>query len=60
MYMVFHGKDSLPNGRWDLLDHLCENKPCCYPRHLERVTHGINTMRGRSTVSAAQLIIEIA
>ena len=50
MYGVFYGVDALPNGRKDLLDHLCGNKPCCYPRHLERVTHAVNTMRGRAAV----------
>jgi len=47
MYKVFFGLDSLPNERWDYLDHLCETKPCCNPRHLEKVTHHENTRRGR-------------
>ncbi|MFZ1250611.1 MAG: hypothetical protein WAR37_04165 [Candidatus Microsaccharimonas sp.] len=47
MYKVYFGLDSLPNGRSDVLDHVCETKPCCNPRHLERVSHGENTRRGR-------------
>lgn len=27
------------------LDHLCENRPCCNPAHLELVTHGRNQKR---------------
>lgn len=60
MYMVFYGTDSLPNGRYDVLDHLCENKPCCYPRHLEATTLAANTLRGRLSKksSIGQLAIE--
>lgn len=60
MYKVFYGLDSLPNESKDLLDHLCGNKPCCYPRHLECVTHAINTVRGRTAVRhlSDQLAIE--
>jgi len=58
MYMVFYGQGSLPNGRHDYLDHLCENKPCCYPRHLEVVTHATNTWRGRQVLSPGQLSID--
>ena len=47
MYKVYFGLDSIPNGRHDNLDHICESKPCCNPRHLERVTQGENTRRGR-------------
>jgi len=46
MYKVFFGLDSLPNGPADFLDHICERKSCCYPRHLERVTHQENNRRG--------------
>lgn len=28
-----------------VLDHLCENKKCCYHRHLDPVTQGDNTRR---------------
>ena len=29
------------------LDHLCRNRPCVNPDHLEQVTHQINVRRGR-------------
>lgn len=29
------------------LDHLCRNKLCCNPAHLEPVTHGENVRRGQ-------------
>lgn len=47
LYQVYFGADSLPNGRHDFLDHICENKPCCYPRHLDKVTQAENNRRGR-------------
>lgn len=28
-----------------LLDHLCRRRACCNPRHLEKTTHHINTIR---------------
>lgn len=28
------------------LDHLCRNKPCCNPAHLEPVTRSVNIRRG--------------
>jgi hypothetical protein len=30
------------------LDHLCRNKLCVNPRHLESVTHRVNVLRGNS------------
>lgn len=30
------------------LDHLCRNRACCNPEHLEPVTHKVNTLRGVS------------
>jgi hypothetical protein len=30
----------------DIVDHLCRNRPCWNPDHLEHVTMGVNTMRG--------------
>lgn len=47
MYQVFFGIDSLSGGHIDFLDHICEDKSCCYPRHLEKVTPGENTRRGK-------------
>lgn len=59
MFMIFYGIDALPNGRWDFLDHLCEIKACCYPRHLEIVTLGVNTRRGMQRIALGQLTLEI-
>lgn len=30
------------------LDHLCRQRACCYPNHLEAVTHAENVLRGKS------------
>lgn len=30
----------------DIVDHLCRNRPCWNPDHLEHVTMGVNTARG--------------
>ena len=37
----------VPNGL--VLDHLCGNRACVNPEHLEVVTKGVNTRRGRQT-----------
>lgn len=29
-----------------VLDHLCRNRACCNPTHLEPVTQSVNTLRG--------------
>lgn len=34
----------IPDGM--VLDHLCRNRSCVNPSHLEPVTSGVNTMRG--------------
>lgn len=44
MYMVFYGEESLKDGQ--VVDHICENKACCYPRHLQPVTGAQNTRLG--------------
>jgi hypothetical protein len=31
-------------------DHLCRNRSCCNPFHLEWVTHKVNTLRGKGLV----------
>jgi hypothetical protein len=38
-------KDKIPEGM--CLDHLCQNKACCNPAHLEVVSRGENTRRGQ-------------
>ncbi len=35
------------------LDHLCRNRGCVNPAHLEAVTHRVNTLRG-DTITAAR------
>lgn len=40
-------------GEYDralLLDHLCRNRPCCNPDHLEPVTNRENTLRGEAVL----------
>lgn len=41
----FHYGD-IPDGTE--IDHLCRNRACCNPEHLEAVTHAINVYRGES------------
>lgn len=44
MYETFNGK--IPKGL--VLDHLCKERSCCNPNHLEPVTQKINTIRGNT------------
>lgn len=37
----------IPDGLF--LDHLCRNRACCNPTHLEPVTNRINVLRGKDT-----------
>ena len=41
-YEAVHG--SVPEGM--TLDHLCRNRACCNPEHLEVVTQAVNVQRG--------------
>ena len=34
------------------IDHLCENKACCNPHHLEAVTRAVNMARSMNVVTA--------
>lgn len=40
----------IPEGL--VLDHLCRNRLCCNPAHLEAVTHRVNILRGTSPAAA--------
>jgi hypothetical protein len=42
-YKERHGPDSIPDGYE--IDHLCRNRACCNPDHLEAVEHWVNVMR---------------
>lgn len=42
VYELYKGK--IPNGL--ILDHLCRNRRCCNPEHLEPVTNQENVVRG--------------
>lgn len=44
-YMRRHG--SVPSGL--ILDHLCRNRACVNPDHLEPVTNRVNVLRGNGT-----------
>lgn len=37
---------TIPEGMF--LDHLCRNRACCNPEHLEPVTPQVNTLRGNT------------
>lgn len=47
MYEIAYGE--IPKGLQ--IDHLCENKPCCNPDHLEVVTPRENILRGNSIIA---------
>jgi len=41
------------------LDHLCRNRKCCNPDHLEPVTREVNVQRGNSTKLKTEEVLEI-
>lgn len=47
-FQVWYGIPYPKRGDGFELDHLCSNKACFRPNHLEVVTHRMNIMRGRS------------
>lgn len=48
-YIIFRG--SIPSDKE--IDHLCANRRCVNPWHMEAVTHKVNVMRG-NTLAAKQ------
>lgn len=57
MYRLMRGRD-IQAG--EVIDHLCENKACCWHRHLEAVSPRTNTLRGRvlANVPLAQQMLQ--
>ena len=47
-----HFKGEIEQGKE--LDHLCRNRPCVNPDHLEAVTRSVNTLRGLVPILARQ------
>jgi hypothetical protein len=50
VYVAVHGQPTLPD-----LDHLCRNRKCANPAHLEPVTHAENIRRGEWSAGSARL-----
>lgn len=44
-----HFRGPIPSGLE--LDHLCRNRACCNPTHLEAVPHRVNLLRGESPMA---------
>lgn len=42
-----------------VLDHLCRNRACCNPEHMEPVTNQENTQRGAKAVLDAEKVLRI-
>lgn len=46
-HRVFYELIKGPVPRGKILDHLCRNRRCVNPKHLEPVTHRVNILRGQ-------------
>jgi len=47
-------------GEYDpslILDHTCRTRLCCWPWHLEPVTHQINTLRGEAILFKPMILL---
>ncbi len=53
VYEMLHGP--VPPGKE--LDHLCRNRACCNPAHLEPVIHAVNMQRGTGAFSHEEVRI---
>jgi hypothetical protein len=58
-HVVFYirAKGKIPVGY--KLDHLCKNRNCVNPDHLEAVTNTVNTIRGARAKLTTEKVIEI-
>lgn len=57
-HVVMYEEKYGPKPEGSSLDHLCRNRPCCNPDHLEPVTHAENVRRGVSSVVAKARMIQ--